>query len=300
MKVLITYPTGFPSIHIVEQFRKSHIVFDKEIDYSVLLKTRNAIKEFKPDVVILSVPFAGGIKANIEQPVDLITKNLIIQYNVITECHKNNVEYLYFIGSSCMYPRNIEGEISETDIMKGELEPTNQAYAIAKLAGYQMCKAYNSQYKTKFSTIIPANLFGEYDDFNEETAHVIGALISRIHNAKINNQEQVTIWGSGKPIRDFIYAKDFANILYQIVEKKHFFDLLNVGSGKGYSILEIAKTIKEVCDYKGELIFDSSKPDGMKKKVLDISLLNYYTQNNIEIDLYSAILEIYISFKLHK
>ncbi len=278
MKILITYPKSFVSVNLIKILSKKFELIIDDIDYLNLLKTRKYIKKTKPDLVILQSPFSGGIKFNIEKPADLILKNNIAQTNVITATFENNINNLFFIGSSCMYPKNYEHRLLETDLLTGPLEDTNTAYATAKICGWQMCKAISTQYKKKYITLIPANLYGINDDFDLESAHVIAALLARFHNAKIKNTKEVVVWGTGKPLRDFIFAEDFANavvfLIAKLLQNKINVLEINIGSGNGYSIKQIAETVKKIVNFKGNLIFDKTKPDGMPVKVLDTKTIN--------------------------
>ncbi|MBP7652789.1 NAD-dependent epimerase/dehydratase family protein [Candidatus Dependentiae bacterium] len=274
MKILITYPESFLSKILIETLSEQYKLITDETDYLKLNETEKIIKISKPDLIILHSPFSGGIKLNIEKPADLIISNNIVQTNVIKTALDNGINHLFFIGSSCMYPKNYSRKLCENDLFTGPLEETNSGYATSKICGWQMCKAISMQYKKKYITLIPANLFGEYDDFNPESAHVISSLIIRFHNAKINSDNEVTVWGTGSPVRDFLYAYDFAKAVKFLIENSCVFNEINIGSGNGNTISEIAETVKKAVEFKGKLIFDAEKPDGMKVKVLNTEKIN--------------------------
>jgi len=278
MKILITYPKSFVSVNLIKILSKKFELLIDDIDYLNLSKTKKYIKTSKPDLIILQSPFSGGIKFNIEKPADLILKNNIIQTNVITAAVQNNIDNLFFIGSSCMYPKIYQRKLLESDLLTGPLEDTNLGYATAKICGWQMCKSISKQYKKNYITLIPANLYGINDDFDLESAHVIAALISRFHNAKITNSKEVIVWGTGLPLRDFIFAEEFAAavefLIIKLKQNKINVSEINIGSGNGYSIKQIAETVKKIVNFKGNLIFDKTKPDGMPVKVLDTNKIN--------------------------
>ncbi|HPG30342.1 MAG TPA: NAD-dependent epimerase/dehydratase family protein [bacterium] len=269
MKILVTYSNSFPGFFIKKKLKKNFTVLDEELDCENYGLTNKFLKENKPDLIILNVPFAGGIKMNIERPAELMIKNLEVQRNIILSAFQNNIKKLIFIGSSCMYPKTFARKLKEGDLLSGLLEETNTAYSIAKISGWQLCKSLNKQYKTEYITLIPANLYGERDDIDGETAHVIGSLISRFYEAKLKKQNEIIIWGSGKPIRDFLYAEDFAGAINFLIKNNVKCDEINAGSGAGYSIKKLAGLIAGIYNYKGKLIFDKTKPDGMPIKLLD-------------------------------
>ncbi|HDD44665.1 MAG TPA: NAD-dependent epimerase/dehydratase family protein [Candidatus Desulfofervidus auxilii] len=276
MRVLITYPDIFLGRFIKQHLLQYNyeIIDINNVSFENYSQIEEIFKKNLPHYVILHIPFSGGIKANIEKPAELFTKNLIIQTYLIYLGYKYNIKKLIFIGSSCMYPRNYVEPLKEEYLLTAPLEETNEAYAIAKIAGWQMCKAYNKQYKTSFITIIPANIYGPFDDFDPETAHVIGALIYKFHKAKENKEKIVSIWGTGKPIRDFIYVEDVAEAIIFCLKNDIPYNVINIGSGIGYSIKKIAYEIKEIVNFKGDVIFDKTKPDGMPVKVLDTSRIS--------------------------
>lgn len=228
----------------------------------------------KPDYVFLSAAKVGGIGANSKYPADFIYQNLMIATNIIHAAYSNNVEKLLFLGSSCIYPKMAEQPIKEESLLTGALEPTNDAYALAKITGIKMCQAYNQQYGTKYISVMPTNLYGINDNFNLETSHVFPALIRKFHEAKINNEPIVTIWGTGTPIREFLFVDDLAEACIYLMNTYEEDKIVNIGTGIGVTIKELAESIMQVVGYKGELVFDTSKPDGTPIKINDVSYLN--------------------------
>jgi len=224
----------------------------------------------KPEYVFLCAAKVGGILANNNFPAEFITENLRIQTNVIEAAYHYGVKKLLFLGSSCVYPKNINRPIREADLLTGPLEETNYAYAIAKIAGIKMCQAYNQQYGTNFITVMPPNLYGPNDNFDEYTAHFIPAMIRKFHEAKIKNIPTVTLWGTGKPKREVMFVDDCAESCINIMEDDTYLDIVNVGTGFDFTIREYAKIIKECVGYTGKIIWDTSKPDGVKRKLLDV------------------------------
>ncbi len=231
----------------------------------------NFFKREKPEYVILAAAKVGGIIANNTFPAEFIYENLEIQNNIIHNSYLNSVKKLLFLGSSCIYPRNCPQPIKEEYLLTGELEPTNEPYAIAKIAGIKMCQSYNRQYKTNYICVMPTNLYGTNDDFHSENSHVIPGLINRVHNAKINNTPSVTIWGTGKPKREFLYSKDLASACIFLLKTYSENQIINIGAGEELSIKELAEAICSVIGYKGSLLFDTTKPDGTPRKLLDLS-----------------------------
>lgn len=239
-------------------------------------------KSEKPDEVILAAAKVGGIHANNTYPAEFIYQNLQIQNNVIHGAHRNDVQKLLFLGSSCIYPRAVEQPMREGALLTGILEPTNEPYAIAKIAGIKMCESYNRQYGRDYRSVMPTNLYGPGDNYHPENSHVVPALIRRIHEAKLSNLDEVIVWGSGKPMREFMYVDDMADaslfvhnldstIYAESIEP--MLSHINVGTGVDVTIKELAQTIKEVIGFNGELIFDQSKPDGTMRKLMDVSTL---------------------------
>ncbi len=233
----------------------------------------NFFKEEKPDYVFISAAKVGGIYANDTYPADFIYNNLQIQNNLIHSSYVHRVKKLLFLGSSCIYPKFATQPLKEEYLLEGKLEPTNEAYAIAKIAGVKMCEYYNKQYHTNFISAMPTNLYGLGDNYNAMNSHVLPALIRRFHEAKTSNTPNVVIWGTGKPLREFLYVDDLADACIFLMEKFTSNETINVGSGWEVSILELAMTVKQAVGYEGELVFDSSKPDGTPRKLLDTTKL---------------------------
>src|SRR4029078_2405627 len=242
------------------------------------LRENGPVKDFfekeKPEYVFLAAAKVGGIMANNTYPGEFIYDNLCIQTNIIHEAYRNGVKKLLFLGSSCIYPKNAEQPIKEEYLLTGVLEPTNDAYAIAKIAGIKMCQAYHKQYGCNFISAMPTNLYGMGDNYNLQNSHVLPALIRKFHEAKIKDERAVTVWGTGNPRREFLFVDDAAEACYFLMENYEEPEIINVGSGKDDSIAELATIIKNITGYEGALEFDTSKPDGTMRKVLDVNKLN--------------------------
>lgn len=237
------------------------------------IEVRKFFIQEEPEYVFLATAEEGGILANTTYPADLIYTNLQIQVNLIHFAWKTKAKKLLFWGSSCTYPKFCTQPMKEEALLTGSLEPTNEAYAIAKIAGIKMCQAYNHQYDTNFVSVIPTNIYGHHDNFDLTTSHVIPALIRKFHEAKVK-KEKVTIWGTGTPRREFLYVDDFADACLFLMNDYNQSGIINVGYGKDVSIKELALMIKEVTEFDGDLIFDDTKPDGMPNKLLDVSKMN--------------------------
>ncbi|NIA02825.1 MAG: NAD-dependent epimerase/dehydratase family protein, partial [Planctomycetia bacterium] len=240
-----------------------------------------AVEEFfqteKPDWVFLAAAKVGGIYANNIYRADFLLENLKIQNNIIESAYKSNVTKLLFLGSSCIYPKNAPQPIKETDLLTSALEPTNEPYAIAKIAGIKLCGAYNDQYGTNYISVMPSNLYGIGDNYHPENAHVLPMLLRRFHEAKINNDISVKVWGTGKPRREFLFADDMADACFYLMEQYDATDigeLINVGTGEDISIKKLALLVKKVVGFEGDLIFDTSKQDGTMLKRMDVSRLD--------------------------
>jgi GDP-L-fucose synthase len=242
------------------------------------LRKQEAVKDFfeqeKPEYVFLAAAKVGGINANNTYPADFIYDNLCIQNNVIHQSDKNGVKKLLFLGSSCIYPKNSEQPIKEEYLLSGYLEPTNDAYAIAKIAGLKMCQAYDKQYGCNFISVMPTNLYGPGDNYDLKNSHVLPALLRKFHEAKMNNEPRVTVWGTGKPRREFLHVDDLASACFFLMQKYNDPTIINIGTGKDISIGEMAEMIKKISGYEGEIIFDTSMPDGTFRKLLDVSKLH--------------------------
>lgn len=242
------------------------------------LRKQCAVGDFfateKPAYVFMAAAKVGGIMANQTYPAHFIYDNLAIQNNVIHESYKNNVEKLLFLGSSCIYPKNSLQPIREEYLLTGVLEPTNEPYAIAKIAGIHLCQSYNRQYGCRFISVMPTNLYGPGDNYNLQNAHVLPALIRKFHEAKINNLDTVTIWGSGSPRRELMHVDDAAAACLFLMEEYEDPKIINVGQGTDNTIAEIALLIKDITGFDGKLLFDHSKPDGTPRKMLNVDKIN--------------------------
>nr|XP_043633381.1 GDP-L-fucose synthase 1-like [Erigeron canadensis] len=241
------------------------------------LTNQSAVKTFfaleKPQYVILAAAKVGGIYANSTYPADFITVNLQIQTNVIDSSYRYGVKKLIFLGSSCIYPKHAPQPIPESALLTGPLEPTNEWYAVAKIAGIKMCQAYRIQYKWDAISAMPTNLYGPNDNFHPENSHVLPALMRRFHEAKISGAKEVVVWGTGSPLREFLHVDDLADSVVFLLENYSGLEHVNVGSGKEVTIKELAELVKEVVGFQGELVWDASKPDGTPRKLMDSSAL---------------------------
>ena len=235
------------------------------------------LKAEKPDWLFLAAAMVGGIYANNTYRADFLLNNLKIQNNLIEAAYKNDVSKLLFLGSSCIYPKNAPQPIKETDLLTSPLEQTNEPYAIAKIAGIKLCGAFNSQYGTNFISVMPSNLYGIGDNYHKENAHVLPMLLRRFHEAKLNHDKTVTVWGTGKPRREFLYADDMAQACFHLMEKYDadaIGELINIGTGEDISIKDLALLVKKVVGFEGDIVFDTSKQDGTMLKRMDVSKLN--------------------------
>ena len=240
------------------------------------LRNQQSVNEFfaeeQPEVVILAAARVGGILANRDYPYTFLHDNLALQNNVIQAAHQNGVERLIFLGSSCIYPKFAEQPITEDSLLTGELESTNEWYAIAKIAGLKMCQALRRQYGRKYFSLMPTNLYGPNDNFDLETSHVLPALIRRFHEALPD--KEVTLWGTGSPMREFLHVDDLAEAILHVMQMEPEFDYYNVGTGQDLSIKELSELIQKVTGHRGKIIWDTSKPDGTPRKLLDISRIS--------------------------
>jgi len=252
----------------------------------ILTKSRNeldllnykAVSDFfikyKPEYVFLSAAKVGGILANKTKKAEFIYQNLQIQNNIIHNSYLNNVKKLLFLGSSCIYPRLCPQPIKEEYLLTGPLEETNDAYAVAKIAGITMCKSYNEQYKTNFISTMPTNLYGINDNFDPINSHVLPSILRKIHEAKKNNSDKVIIWGTGKPKREFLFVEDLADALVFLMNNYNNIEIINIGTGEDITITELAELIKEIISFKGKIEYDTSKPDGTPRKLCDVTKIN--------------------------
>lgn len=246
----------------------------KELDLRNQQQVQDFFEKEKPEFVFLAAAKVGGIHANNTYPAEFLYDNLMIQNNVIHAAYLHQVEKLLFLGSSCIYPKFAKQPISEDSLLTGALEPTNEAYAIAKITGVEMCKFYKKQYHCNFISAMPTNLYGYNDNFDLNNSHVLPALLRKFVEAKKNKSDNVTIWGSGTPMREFLFVDDLANACLFLMENYNEETTINIGTGKDVTILQLAKTIQKIVCYAGELVFDASKPDGTPRKLLDVSKIN--------------------------
>jgi len=241
------------------------------------LRNQEAVAGFfaaeKPEYVFLAAAKVGGIVANNTYRADFIYENLMIQNNVIHQSYVHGVKKMMFFGSSCIYPKMAPQPLKEDSLLTGSLEPTNEPYAIAKIAGIKMCESYRDQYGCNFISVMPTNLYGINDNYHPENSHVLPALIRKFHEAKRDGKNEVIIWGTGTPLREFLFADDLADAAYLLMEQYNEKQFVNIGSGEDISIKELAELIKHIIGFKGNLVFDSSKPDGTPRKLMDVTQL---------------------------
>jgi len=246
----------------------------KELDLMRQAKVETFFKSEKPEYVFLAAAKVGGILANNTYPARFIYENLLIESNVIHSAYEAGVKKLLFLGSSCIYPRDCPQPMKEEHLLSGKLEPTNEPYAIAKIAGIRMCQSYNRQYGTKFVSVMPTNVYGPGDNFDLETSHALPALIRKFHGAKMEGNNVVTVWGSGTPRREFLHVDDLADACLFIMKHYDENEMINIGVGKDITISELSELIKQIVEFNGEIRYDNSKPDGTPRKLMDVSRLN--------------------------
>jgi GDP-L-fucose synthase len=279
-KVCILGSTGLVGSNLykkyLEKYPDANVLAPKR--YSLNLNdwkdTLDYLLTHKPDIVFLCAAKVGGIKANNDFKASFITQNLKIQTNVIEGCFLAGIKKLIFLGSSCIYPKNAEIPIKEESLLSGYLEPTNDAYAIAKIAGIKMCQSYRQQYGSDYISVMPSNLYGPGDNFDLNSSHVLPALIRKFHEAKIENKPEVEIWGTGKPMREFLYVEDLADALIFLSENYSDERIINVGAGQDVTISDLANMIAKEIGYEGNIIFNPEYPDGTMRKVMDTTRIN--------------------------
>lgn len=247
--------------------KRSH----SELDLTRQVDVEKFFKEEKPEYAFLAAAKVGGIKANDTYPADFIMDNIKIEFNVIDSAFKNKVKKLLFLGSTCIYPKNCPQPIKEEYLLTSELEKTNEAYALAKIAGLKACSYYKKQYGANFISAMPCNLYGIGDNFDLENSHVLPALIRKFHEAKVNNIDTVEVWGTGKPLREFLFSDDLGEACIFLMNSYDGDEHINVGYGTDISIKELAETVKDIIGFRGQIIFDTSKPDGTFRKLTDIT-----------------------------
>lgn len=261
--------------HLKQQgFQNLLLKTHAELDLEEAGAVERFFQQEKPDYLFLAAAKVGGIHANNTSPVDFLQRNLKIELNLIENAHRYQVKKLLFLGSSCIYPRLAPQPIQEESFLSGPLEPTNQAYAIAKIAGIVLCQSYHRQYGSQFVSAMPTNVYGTHDNFDLQTSHVLPALIRKFHEAKIANRSEVLLWGTGTPRREFIFADDLAEGLVFLMQHYHHPEIINVGCGKDISIRELAELIAYLVGFSGKLVFDASMPDGTPRKLLDVQKIH--------------------------
>lgn len=254
----------------------------KELDLCDQMSVREFMRSESPDYVVLAAAKVGGILANNTYPAEFIYQNLMIETNLINEAYQSGCNHLLFLGSSCIYPKMADQPMTEEALLTGILEPTNEPYAIAKIAGIKLCESYNRQYGTDYRSVMPTNLYGENDNFHPQNSHVIPAMMRRFHEAKMNNDQKVVVWGTGNPMREFLHVDDMAEASIYVMQLNNevyeantepMLSHINVGTGIDCTIRELAETIKKVVGFEGALTFDATKPDGSPRKLMNVSRL---------------------------
>jgi GDP-L-fucose synthase len=278
-KIFVAGSNGMVGSAIVRELQKNgfqNLLLPNSSELNLINQT--AVARFfetnQPEYVFLAAAKVGGIHANNIYPAQFLYENMMIQNNVIHHAHLNNVKKLFFLGSSCIYPKYAEQPIREDSLLTGTLEPTNEAYAIAKISGVEMCKFYKQQYGSNFISAMPTNLYGINDNFDLNNSHVLPALLRKFIEAKNNNANEVSIWGSGAPKREFLYVDDLAKACLFLMQNYNEPETINIGTGEDLAIKELALLIKDLVGYEGNLVFDTSKPDGTPRKLLDVSKIN--------------------------
>ena len=270
-----------------------------ELDLRIQKDVEEFFEREKPEYVFLAAAKVGGIVANNTYRADFLYENLQIQNNIIHSSYLNDVKKLMFLGSSCIYPKLASQPLTEDYLLTGPLEPTNEPYAIAKIAGIKMCDAYRSQYGCNYISVMPTNLYGYNDNYHPQNSHVLPALIRRFHEAKTNNMPDVTIWGTGTPKREFLFADDLAEACYYLMQNYNEEGLVNIGTGEDISIKDLALLIKDIIGYEGAIKFDTSKPDGTPRKLMDVSKLHSKGWHH-KIELRDGIKLAYEDFLVHQ
>ena len=280
IKIYIAGHNGFVGSAIARRLKKAgynNLIYrtHKELDLINQKEVDNFFCREKPEWVFLAAAKVGGIMANIESPTEFLYENLMIEYNIINSVYKYGIKKLLFLGSSCIYPRECSQPMQEKYLFTGKLEPTNEGYALAKIAGLKLCEYYNKQYNNNFISLVPSNVYGIGDNFDLNNSHVIAALIRKFHEVKVNRLPFIKVWGTGKAKREFLFVDDLADACLYFMEKykaKELPSFINIGTGEDITIKKLAELIKDIEGYKGEIIWDTSKPDGMPRKVVDVAI----------------------------
>ena len=271
-KIWVAGHNGMVGKAIVRQLEKKNceiLTVDRQsLDLTIQQDVNNWLAHNKPDAVILCAAKVGGILANDSYPAEFIYQNLMIEANIINAAHTNEISKLLFLGSSCIYPKHAPQPMKESALLTGPLENTNEWYALAKIAGIKLCQAYRKQYGSNFISVMPTNLYGPYDNFDLETSHVIPALIRKTHEAKLNNQNEIIVWGTGEPLREFMHVDDCADGIIFLLENYSNMEHINLGTGQELSIWDLIEMIKSAVGFKGKTKYDNSKPDGTPRKLL--------------------------------
>ncbi len=277
-KLLIAGHDGMVGKSLLNRFKSEdyEVIFESKdkLNFLNFQETSNFLKANKPELIFVAAARVGGISANESYPVNFLNENLMIAANIINAAHINDINQLIFLGSSCIYPKESIQPIKEESLLTGSLEPTNQWYSIAKISGIKLCEAYRKQYDREYFSIQPTNLYGPNDNFNFADSHVIPGMIHKIHMAKKDKKDTVKLWGTGNPLREFLYVDDLSDALFFIEKNKIIRPLINIGSNQEIQISELAFLIAKIIGFEGKIDFDRSMPDGMKRKKLDLSIMN--------------------------
>jgi GDP-L-fucose synthase len=276
-RIFVAGHTGMAGSALLRRLRKEDCelltIEHGKLDLTRQEPTERWLAANRPDVVIIAAAKVGGILANSTCPVDFLSENLAIELNLIRGSHDVGVQKLLFLGSTCVYPKFAKQPISEDQLLTGPLEPTNEWYAVAKIAGIKLCEAYHRQYGCDFISVMPTNLYGPGDNYHPEHGHVVASLIQRFHEAKLANAPSVVVWGSGTPRREFLYVDDFADACVFVLNNYCGAELVNIGYGEDVSIAQFAQIVADITEYHGKIVFDATKPDGTPRKLVDISKL---------------------------
>ena len=277
-RIFVAGHNGMAGSAIVRRLRQEPcevlVAERRDVDLTRQEPTENYFRSVEPDVVVMAAGRVGGILANSTYPVEFLADNLAMALNCIQASHMGGVQKLLFLGSTCIYPKFAKQPMSEDQMLTGELEPTNQWYAIAKIAGIKLCEAYHRQYGRDFISVMPTNLYGQGDNYHPEHSHVVAALIRRFHEAKVADAPAVAIWGTGTPRREFLHVDDFADACVFILNNYSSPEFLNIGVGQDMTIAEFAQIVADVIGYQGKIAYDASKPDGTPRKLVDVSRLS--------------------------